>query len=283
MSERAYPGERPAEEQSTTDVHLRSSFHHSVEEGEARSSRSTRELIATGLMGGIDVSLGVLAMYVVKELTGSTVAGAIAFSIGFVILIASHSELFTENFLHPVNAWVTRRVSAPAVLRLWGGTLTFNLIGGWLFAWLIALALPTVHVTAIDLGASFVERSNAELIALGLMAGMAITLMTWLEETARSSDFSRTAAVIGIGFVFIAAHLNHVIVVSIEMFVALHTGGASFGYAGWGRVAGIALVTNVVGGVVLVTGLRLLQVGRHQIEKERRREAAHIVRPSPPL
>lgn len=245
-----------------------------------RCTRANHDLIATGLMGGIDVSLGLLAMYVVKELTGSTVAAALAFSIGFIVLLAAHSELFTENYLHPINAWVVRRVTAASVLRLWGATLVLNLIGGWLFAWLIVLGLPSVHATAIELGTGFAERSTTELVALGILAGMAITLMTWLEQTAKASDFSRVAAAVGIAFVFIVAHLNHVIVVSIELFVALHTGNAPFGYADWARVAGIALVSNVIGGIGLVTGLRLLQVGRRGIEKERRHRSGYIVRPS---
>lgn len=270
-------GERPLEEQSTTDVHAKSSFHHSVEEGEARSTRETHTLIATGLMGGVDVSVGVLAMFVVMELTGSTVAAALAFSIGFVVLLLAHSELFTENFLHPVTAWAARKVSWRSVVRLWLFTLVFNLIGGWMFAWLIARGVPGAHAVAIEVGTQFVERTNGELIALGIMAGMAITLMTWIEESAKATDFGRTATAIGIAFVLIVAHLNHIIVVSIEMFVALHTGMAPFGYDDWARVAAIALLANVVGGVVLVTGLRLLQAGRYGIERERPPERPHVI------
>jgi formate/nitrite transporter FocA (FNT family) len=277
MSELTPSIERESEEQATTDIHAETSFHHSVKEGEARTSRPTHTLIATGLMGGLDVSVGVLAMLVVKELTGSTVAAALAFSIGFVILMLSHSELFTENYLHPVTAWVARKATTMGVLRLWGGTLVFNLIGGWLFSWLIVWGLPRVHTTAIETGLGFVERSNGELVALGLMAGMAITLLTWIEESAKSTDFGRTISAIGIGFVFIAAHLNHIVITSFEMFVALNTGIAPFGYDDWARVAGIALLSNLLGGVVLVTGLRILQAGREGVERERRDGGAHVV------
>ena len=280
MTEYANSIERASEEQSTVDVHAESAFHHSVEEGAARSHRTTHGLIATGLMGGVDVSIGVLAMLVVKEQTGSTVAAALAFSIGFLVLMLAHSELFTESFLHPVTAWVARKASMYDVVRLWLGTLLFNLLGGWLFSWLIVWGLPRVHATAIDGASEFVEFSNRELLALGIMAGMAITLLTWIEESAKSSDFGRSVTAIGIAFLLVVAHLNHIIVVSIEMFVALHTGMAPFGYDDWLRVAGIALVTNLVGGVVLVTGLRILQAGREGVERERRGPHGHIVSPS---
>jgi len=279
MAEHTHTIERASEEQSTTDIHSESAFHHSVKEGEARTSRTTNGLIATGLMGGIDVSVGVLALLVVKEQTGSTVAAALAFSIGFIILLLSHSELFTENYLHPVTAWVAKKATAGRVARLWVGTLIFNLIGGWLFSWLIVWGLPRVHSTSIEIANELIERTNGELVALGLMAGMAITLLTWIEESAKSTDFGRTVTAIGIAFVLIAAHLNHIIVVSIEIFVALNTGMAPFGYDDWARVAGIALLTNLAGGVVLVTGLRVLQAGRDGIEKERA-EGTHHVLPS---
>ena len=277
MTEKSSSIERASEEQSTTDIHAETSFHHSVKEGEARASRPLHSLVATGLMGGVDVSVGVLAMLVVKEQTGSTVAAALAFTIGFVVLLLAHSELFTENYLHPVTAWVAKKASALGVLRLWAGTLVFNLIGGWLFSWLIVWGLPEVHTTAIEIGSGIVSRSNLELFALGVMAGMAMTLLTWIEESAKSTDFGKTVTAIGIGFVFIAAHLNHIVITSFELFVALHTGMAPFGYDDWLRVAGIAFVSNLIGGVVLVTGLRLLKAGREGIEHERRRGSAHVL------
>lgn len=277
MSEKTPATERASEEQATSDVHAESAFHHSVKEGEARAERPLHGLIATGLMGGVDVSIGVLAMLVVKEQTGSTIAGALAFAIGFVVLLLAHSELFTENYLHPVTAWIARKASALGVLRLWAGTLTFNLIGGWLFSWLIVWGLPEVHTTAIEIGSRIVSRSNGELIALGIMAGMAMTLLTWIEESAKSTDFGKTITAVGIGFLFMAAHLNHVVITSFELFVALHTGAAPFGYDDWLRVGGIALISNLVGGVVLVTGLRVLQAGREGIERERQRGSGHVL------
>ena len=280
MTEQANALRNASDEQSTVDIHATASFHHSVEEGQARTARSLNSLIATGLMGGIDVSIGLLALLVVKEQTGSTVAGALAFGIGFVVLMLAHSELFTENYLHPVTAWLARKATALGVLRLWAGTLVFNLVGGWLFSWLIVWGLPRVHTAAIETGSVIVSRSNGELAALGLMAGMAMTLLTWMEVSAKASDFGRTVAAIGIGFVLIAGHLNHVVVTSFELFVALNTGRAPFGYDDWLRVAGIALFTNLVGGVVLVTGLRVLQAGRAGIERERATAHAHPVSPS---
>ena len=68
--------------------------------------------------------------------------------------------------------------------------------------------------------------------------------------------------------ILVAGTLNHAIVVSLLTFAALHA-GAPFGYLHWLAVAGVALAGNLVGGLGLVTVLRLVQVGEERIEEAR--------------
>src|SRR4051812_15185983 len=103
----------------------------SVHEGERRLHRTWPSLLATGTVGGIDVGVGVMAMLVVREQTGSPLLGALAFSVGFVALTLAGSELFTENFMVPITTVVTRDVPVTSVVRLWVGTAAANLLGGW--------------------------------------------------------------------------------------------------------------------------------------------------------
>lgn len=105
--------------------------------------------MATGLVGGIDVATGVLALLLVKKATGSELLGGLAFSIGFVSLTLARSELFTENFLVPVIAVLAKRSPITRLLRLWGGTTVFNLIGGWLVMGLVIVGFPQLHAVAI--------------------------------------------------------------------------------------------------------------------------------------
>jgi len=259
--------ETETEKETETDG-IRIAFRASVTEGVARLSRSLPSLLATGLMGGLDVSLGVLALLVVLHATGSTIAASFAFTIGFLALTLGKSELFTENFLVPVAAVAARKANVRLLLRLWGGTLVMNLIGGWLFAYLIAVGLPQVGTDAVGLGRFFIDLPFGQATALGVMGGASITLMTWMQQGAESG-IGRISAVVAIAFLLTAAHLNHVIVVSIEIFVALHSGQASYGYLDWLRVSSWAMVTNMIGGLLLVTLLRLVQVGRRQLEEAR--------------
>src|SRR5689334_3756839 len=90
------------------NVRVTSTFRASVQEGVDRLERPIGGLIATGLVGGLDVTVGVLAMYIVERDTGSRLLGSLAFGIGFIALTLAGSELFTENFLVPITAVVAK-------------------------------------------------------------------------------------------------------------------------------------------------------------------------------
>ena len=82
-------------------------------------------------------------MLTVYHATGSRLLGALAFGIGFIALTLAGSELFTENFLVPVNAVVAGQAKVRQLLRLWGGTLAANLAFGWIMGGSSSPAPPT--------------------------------------------------------------------------------------------------------------------------------------------
>jgi hypothetical protein len=69
---------------------------------------------------------------------------------------------------------------------------------------------------------------------------------------------------------------NSVRMASLEMFAALQA-GAHFGYLDWFATLALATLGNMIGGVGLVTLLRLVQVGRAKIEQERQAAEAPTV------
>jgi len=270
-------------EPTTTNLHLRDTFRHSVDEGVARLERRWVDLAATGLIGGMDVTLGVLAMLLLEHATGSRPLAALGFSVGLIALTLGKSELFTENFLVPVAAVVAKKARVRQLVRLWIGTLATNLLGAWFLTWLLVVGAPEIQLGALKFSTVYADMSLARSVALGLVGGMAMTFMTWMEHGSKS-EFGKIVAAVIVAFLLAATPLNHVIVLSSEMFVALHSGAASFGYATWARVAGVATLANAVGGLLLVTTLRLAQVGKREIERERHRapeQAREDEEPSP--
>jgi formate/nitrite transporter FocA (FNT family) len=248
------------------DSELTGTFERTVADGEYRLSRSWRNLLATGLLGGLDVGIGILALLLVLHETGSILLGALAFGAGFVALFLAQSELFTENFLVPVAAVTAQRGTVGQLLRLWIGTLSMNVVSGWLMMGLILAGHPELEAKARDLGAKYVAFPPGRAFALAVLGGIVITLMTWMERATESMP-AKLVVAISTAFLLIAGSLSHTVVASLLLFAALHA-AAPFGYAEWVEVAGLVTAGNLVGGLGLVTLLHLVQVGPRRIARE---------------
>jgi formate/nitrite transporter FocA (FNT family) len=252
------------------DDQLTQTFQRTVDEGVFRLGRSLPSLLATGIVGGGDVAMGLFALLIVDTETGNTLLASLAFSIGFIMLTLASSELFTENYLVPVAAVVARKATPTALLRLWVGTLAMNLVGGWLIVGLISSGFPRLGPAAVRIGTQYVHDGIGWRSFSGaLLGGSAITLMTWMERSTESVP-AKLLAAISTAFLLAAAPLNHVIVVSLELFAALQH-GAPFGYLDWLSIAAWYTLGNMLGGLGLVSGLRLVQVGQRRLEDERER------------
>jgi formate/nitrite transporter FocA (FNT family) len=246
--------EEAEEDAEADEAHLSNAFHRSLIVGEERLHRSWPNLLATGFLGGMDVGVGVLALMVVREATGSEMLGALAFTSGFIMLMLARSELFTENFMMPMTVVITRPHETPRLVRLWAGTVLSNWAGGALFIGLISLSLPRLDPVGIELGRFYPELGiGVQSFASAMLGGVLITLMTWIVTA----------------FLLAAPPLNHSVVGALEMFAGLFTGESPYGWLDTAGAAGWAVLGNMVGGVGLVTVIRLIQVGAQPIEEER--------------
>jgi hypothetical protein len=84
---------------------------------------------------------------------------------------------------------------------------------------------------------------------------------------------AKLSAAFSAAFLLASGHLNHTIVMSLEVFTALHA-GAAFGYLHWLGLLGWAAPGNIIGGIGFVTVLRLVQVGAGTIKQQRAAGAA---------
>lgn len=247
---------------------LGSALNTTVGEGRERLGRTWPALLATGTVGGIDVSIGVLANLLLVHHTGNDVLGAIGFTIGFIALSLGNSELFTENFLVPVAAVAadeSRRWSDLA--RLWSGTAVMNLVGGVVVMALVLVAFPELVDVVAEKGASYAERGVSwQGLASAVLAGVVITVMTWMQQGS-TSEGGRIVAAIGAAFLLAYGELAHVIVASVEVLGGAMAGAEGYGFGTWVSQVWLWAVGNAIGGMVLVTVLRLIQVGRRRLEE----------------
>lgn len=261
-------GDVTAPKGAREEPELEETFERLVDEGHQRLDRPLLPLLSTGLLGGIDVGVGVLAYLVVMTETGNHLLASLAFTIGFVALVMANSELFTENFLVPVISVVAKVGTFAQLVRLWGVTLVANLVGGFIMAGITVVALPSVHTAAVEGGSHFAHLGVSwRSFCLAVLAGVVITLLTRMQHATESLGVRLVPAVL-MSFVLVGAQLFHSVLDSIMMFAGLLTGKADYGYLDWLGALGWSAFGNLVGGLVLVTGIRLLRIP-HRVAESR--------------
>jgi formate/nitrite transporter FocA (FNT family) len=253
------PGREAAESLPHGEEELGNAVDRIVGEGAPRLQRPLVDLLATGIVAGLEVSLGVVALLVVVHATGSQLIGGLAFSFGFVALLLGRSELFTEGFLVPLTVVAAGEARMRDVLRFWVGSAVGNLAGGWVLMWIAMSAYPQLHGQAVQSARVFIEHGmTLQALCLAILAGSAITLMTRMHNGTDDMGV-RVFASVFTAFILAGLGLAHSILESLLIFGALHTGHAPFGYADWAGWFGWTVLGNMIGGIGLVTMLRLVR------------------------
>lgn len=232
-----------------------------VVEGAKRLNRKWPELVVIGFFGGVDVGLGILAMILVKQATGSEVLAGMAFGIGLLALKLAHSELFTEEFLLPLNPAIAGQANVIQIVRLWSVTLVTNLVGGLAFAWLIVLALPDYHSILVDMALSYIDQpSLTVMIALSLLAGATITLATRMNQ-GTSNDVVVAIVSMITGLLVIGFGMLHGAINAIVIFAAM-LAGADISIPDFLQWFAIVIVFNMLGGLLIIALPRVVRTRR---------------------
>ena len=249
-------------------------FENTVKEGADRLNRTWRALTITGLFGGIDVGLGIMAMPAVRDATGSDLLAGTAFGIGLFALRLADSELFTEDFLIPINAVVARHGTWLQLVRLWIVTLATNLAGGWLFMWLMAAAFSQSEQLIVEISVGYVQDGlTLETAALAVLAGSTITLSTRMSEGTSDDVVTALVSLIS-GLLVVGLGMLHGALDSIVIFGAVHV-GPDISYADWFVWFPRVIRLNMVGGLAIITlprPVRTLEL----IQEERAEQAGRL-------
>lgn len=246
---------------------IEESFDRTVEEGAQRLHRTLPDVLITGLFGGFEIGIGVIAYLAVLHQTASHLLAGLAFSTGLVALLLAKSELFTEGFLVPIAAVTAKQASVAQLAKLWGGTLAANLAGGWLFMFLAMSAFPEWSSTVAETALHFIDAGLTwQTVCMALLGGSTITLMTRMQHGTEEMVGKLAAAVVG-GFILSGLQLFHSILDSLLIFGAIQA-GADITYMDWLSWFGYTVVFNILGGILLVTALRLVR-DRKLVERER--------------
>ena len=114
-----------------------------VDSGESKVYMSTKDSLIRSFMAGAILALAAVFAITVTVKTGSALAGAMLFPVGFIMLYLMQFDLLTGVFVLVPLAWLDKRpgVTVGQVLRNWGLVFTGNFAGAITVAFMISFIL----------------------------------------------------------------------------------------------------------------------------------------------
>ena len=221
--------------------------------GVGKTQLGVVQITALSLLAGAFIAFG--AAFYTVAMTGvdagsgpARVLGGGAFSLGLILVVVGGAELFTGNALM-VMAWVDRRISSSAMLRVWLIVYLGNLVGALGMAVLVSLS-GTLNGAVGELAVRIAEAKMAlpplEALVRGILCNALVCLAVWLTFAAQSVA-GKILAVLWPITAFVALGFEHSIANMYLIPVGLLIGAE--GDIG-GMLANLVPVTvgNVIGG-----------------------------------
>ena len=202
----------------------------------------------------------------------SPIVAKLGYSVGFLIVILGHQQLFTENVLTAVLPLMARKQVAWLVkmLRLWGIVLAANMTGCLIFA-LAAAFLPIIPP---DVGAALaiiltnvMSNTPWEMFAKGIGAGWLIAAVVWILASSEGVDF---LVITLLTYLIALFGFTHIVAGSVEAIYGVVTGLIGADTALF-RFFLPTLAGNVFGGTVSVLGPQLRAGPRRNLRGTLRR------------
>jgi formate/nitrite transporter FocA (FNT family) len=228
------------------------------EDGELELERTVGALILSGLAAGLSMGFSFLTEALLNASLPDTIwrhdIESLGYSLGFIFVVLGRQQLFTESTLTAVLPVFTQRDLKTLVLagRLWLIVLIVNLLGTWIFAWVLQVKLlfaPEVAQSLHSLAQSSLNHLFWITVLKAILAGWLIALMVWILPSARSA---RLLTILIITYVVGLSRLPHVVAGSTEAAYAVISGLTTFsGYLYYFLLP--TLLGNTIGGVALVS------------------------------
>jgi formate/nitrite transporter FocA (FNT family) len=186
---------------------------------------------------------------------------ALGYPVGFLMVVLSRQQLFTENTITVIVPLLARPGLAKlgCAARMWAIVLVCNLVGTALFALFAGLtvAVPEALRTAmLEVSRAAVLRPALEVGMGAVVAGYLMAAMVWLISSAGSSQ---VAIVVVMTYLIGIGGFAHVVAGTAESVTLVAHGELSWA-AMVSRFTLPALVGNIVGGTLLFALLSHAQV-----------------------
>jgi len=196
-----------------------------LREGEEELRRPTASLWWSGVAAGIGIATSILGRAVIRSgadpgASYLALVEGLGYSFGFVLVIMSRLQLFTENTLSavlPLLAEPTRdRFYRTA--RLWSVVLAANLLGAFVTAAITMHAgvlSAEILESILEISRHLAELSPTTSLLRGIPAGFFIAAVVWMLP---SSEGAEVLVIILFTWLIAAGGFTHVVAGSVEIF-----------------------------------------------------------------
>jgi formate/nitrite transporter FocA (FNT family) len=233
--------------------------------GEEEMARPAISLWWSGLAAGLSISFSVLAQSILythlPDTSWRPLVSELGYSVGFVMVVMSRQQLFTENTVTAVLPVMAERsfASLASLARMWGIVLAANLVGTLLAA-AVCTFTPTLSPDLYDgmivLSRHLLGHSDIEMFFKSIGAGFLIAAMVWLIPSAESAQFH---VIILLTYLIAAGGFMHIIAGSVEAFLLFLHGDMDALQLGINFLLPV-LLGNIVGGTALFAMIAYAQV-----------------------
>ncbi len=240
-----------------------------IETGLREHSRSRLGLLLSSFSAGLEVGfslflMGILYTLYADDLSNSNlhILVSMGYPLGFIFVVIGKSELFTEHTTLAVLPVINRSASIRSLMRLWGIVYIGNLIGGYLFSYLLTFLGPNMGIINNEafehLALKMTEHPSMIILFSGVLAGWLMGLLSWL-VTSSQETISRILVVGLITTVIGLGGLHHSIVGSIEVFAGFLV-SSEINWLQYLKFQVWTTLGNMIGGVVFVALIKFSHV-----------------------
>lgn len=239
--------------------------------GQEELERPLMSLWWSGIVAGLSIGFSVLTPALLRTYLPSgpwsELISQLGYCVGFVIVILSRQQLFTENVITaviPVMASSHAR-NFVLMLRLWSIVLAANLVGTLLFATFLRYggAIDSDLAKAVhDVSARLFESSPSRMIGGGVVSGFLIASLVWILAGIEGSGL---AIIMLMTYVIALGHFDHVVAGSVEASYLVLDGSQTVGNA-LVHFFFPTLLGNLLGGTAIFTLLAYAQI-RGELKK----------------
>ena len=223
------------------------------QQGDLELERSIAALFWSALAAGLTMGLSLMAMGLLNSRLpdgdGFKVIASFGYCAGFLAVILSRQQLFTENTLTAVLPIMSKPTlnNFGRLLRLWAVVLVGNLMGTLLVAY-VMLHLPIFDTQTdkafLEIGRKVMENDASQMFAKGIISGWMIATMVWMIP---SMESAKMWIIILITYLMALGDFTHIVVGTAEVSYLVFAGELAWKDF-WLIFAGPTLAGNIIGG-----------------------------------